>query len=199
MESIILASSSRRRQNFFRLLGLPFAVMAPEIDETPARGMSPRQASEDLAKRKIQITIERLKKKKQEEAAKWIFSADTMIVLDGKIFGKPKNRIDAGAMLRSLAGRRHEVVTSMALYDGYENKIDCRSVTCEVTFAALSPAEIEWYLKTGEWQGAAGGYQLQSLGGCLVKSINGSPSAVAGLPLYDFYAMLRDNGYRIGA
>ena len=199
MEPIILASSSQRRHNFFRLLGLPFTVMPPEIDETPVRGFSPRQVSEDLAIRKIQATVESLKNKKDENAANWIFAADTMVVLNGKIRGKPKNRSDAAAMLHSLAGHRHEVITSMALYNRENEKTDCRSVTCEVTFAQLSPAEIEWYLKMGEWQGAAGAYQMQSLGGCLIKSINGSPSAVAGLPLHDFYVMLRGNGYHIGA
>ena len=197
MEPIILASGSRRRQNFFRLLGLPFTVVLSEIDETPQKGLSPRQAAEDLALKKVQAVIEKLKKKKKDESEqpKWVFAADTIVVLDGRIYGKPKNRIDAGAMLRSLSGRNHEVVTAMALYDINEEKTDCRSVTCEVTFAPLTPAEIEWYLKTGEWQGAAGGYQLQSLGACLVKGINGSPGTVAGLPLRDFCVMLRDNGY----
>jgi septum formation protein len=102
-------------------------------------------------------------------------------------------------MLRVFAGRKHEVITAMALCNRRTGKTDCRSVSSEVEFAPLTDAEIEWYLDTGEWQGAAGAYQMQGLAGCLIKLINGSPSCVAGLPLYDFYVMLRDNGYHYGA
>jgi len=129
----------------------------------------------------------------------WIFGADTIVVLDGKIYGKPSDRREAGNMLRSLTGRRHEVITAMALHNRQKGTTDCKSTACEVEFAQLSADEIEWYLDTGEWQGAAGAYRLQEMGGCLVKEVKGSPSAVAGLPLYDFYAMLRDNGYPYGA
>ena len=178
-------------------MGLPFTVVPAEIDETPQKGLSPRQAAEELALRKTTAVVDKLKKRRQN--ADWVFGADTVVVLDGKIYGKPGNRIAAGQMLRSLAGRRHEVVTAMALYNGRKEETDRLSVTAEVVFAPLSGAEIEWYLGTGEWQGAAGAYRLQGLGGCLIKSINGSPSAVAGLPLRDFYVMLRNNGYPFGA
>jgi septum formation protein len=102
-------------------------------------------------------------------------------------------------MLSKLAGKQHEVITAMALQNVLKNKTDCRSVSCDVKFASLTEEEIEWYLDMGEWEGAAGAYRLQERGGCLIKSINGSPSAVAGLPLHDFYVMLKDNGYRFGA
>jgi septum formation protein len=178
-------------------LRLPFTFIPSQIDETPQKGLSPRQAAEHLALRKTQAVVNKVKK--QQDAADWVFGADTIVVLDGKIYGKPANRISAGQMLRSLAGRRHEVVTAMALCNRRTDNTDCRSVTCEVIFAPLSRAEIEWYLNTGEWQGAAGGYQLQGAGGCLIKGITGSPSAVAGLSLRDFYVMLGDNGYQFGA
>jgi septum formation protein len=87
----------------------------------------------------------------------------------------------------------------MALLNVLNNKTDCRSVSCEVQFAPLSAGEIEWYLDSDEWQGAAGAYRLQEMGGCLIQSISGSPSAVAGLPLHEFYVILRDNGYQFGA
>jgi septum formation protein len=204
MEPIILASASPRRQDFFRLLGLPFTVMPADIDETPLPGLNPRQMAEDLARRKTAavvtaVTTAVAEKQEQGDMPQWIFGADTIVVLDGEIFGKPPDRNAAGIMLKRLAGHRHEVITAMVLYNGRTRGTDCRSVSCEVAFTPLSEAEIEWYLDTGEWEGAAGAYRLQELGACFIESINGSPSAVAGLSLHDFYGMLRDNGYRFGA
>jgi septum formation protein len=193
MEPIILASASPRRQDFFRLLGLPFTCIPAEIDETPPPGLTPRQVAEDLAQRKTQTIVEK------QPSAPWVFGADTIVVLDGEIIGKPADRNAAETMLKRLAGQRHEVITAMALYNGQRQNIDCRSVSCEVAFAPLNDAEITWYLDTGEWEGVAGSYRLQGLGACFITLINGSPSAVAGLSLHDFYVMLKDNGYRFGA
>ena len=196
MEPIILASESPRRRNFFSLLNLPFTCIPSMLDETTQPGLSPRQAAEDLAIRKTQAIVEKLA---ISHSPKWIFGADTIVVLDGTIYGKAADRDAARVMLGRLAGRRHEVITAMALYNGYKKEIDCRSVSCDVDFAPLSAPEIEWYLDTGEWKGAAGSYQLQGFGGCIVQAIHGSPSAVAGLSLHDFYVMLRDNSYPFGS
>jgi septum formation protein len=206
MEPIILASSSPRRQEFFRQLGLPFTCMPSMIDETPQQGLSPRQATEVIALQKVMAIVEKLEiekpkiellnmEKPDTEPPHWVFGADTIVVLDGCLIGKAANRDAAGAMLAQLAGRTHEVITAMVLYNRREKRADCRSVSAEVSFAPLSAAEIEWYLDTGEWEGAAGSYQLQGMGACLVSSIHGSPSAVAGLPIFDFCVMLKDNGY----
>ena len=200
MESIILASGSPRRQEFFRLLGLPFTCIPAAIDETPPEGLGPGQAAGNIALRKVTAVAEKLARNEPvPPGSRFIFGADTIVVLEGGIFGKPSDRGAAGQMLGRLAGRRHEVITAMALYNMKEKTTDCRSVSCEVEFAPLTDAEIAWYLDTGEWEGAAGAYRLQEAGGCLIRSVHGSPSAVAGLPLHDFYVMLRDNGYRIGA
>ncbi|MDR0289878.1 MAG: Maf family protein [Treponema sp.] len=196
MEPIILASGSPRRQEFFRLLALPFVCMPSMIDETPLAGLNPRQATEELALRKTMSVVARLER---ESPPEWVFGADTVVVLGGEVFGKPGSRDAARAMLERLAGRSHEVITAMALYNGRVKKTDCRSAVAEVRFAPLAAADIEWYLGTGEWEGAAGAYRLQELGAVLIESIKGSPSAVAGLPLRDFYVMLSDNGYSFGA
>jgi len=193
MERITLASASPRRLDFFRLLGLPFDCEPADIDETPPPGLSPRQVAEDLALKKTLAVVGRT------SANRWVFGADTVVALDGGIRGKPEDRDEARRTLGLLSGRRHEVTTAMALHDRLRGETDLRSATCEVEFAPLSPDEIEWYLETGEWQGAAGAYRLQERGACLIKSINGSPSAVAGLPLREFYVMLSENGYRLGA
>jgi len=195
MEPIILASASPRRQDFFRLMGLPFTRVPAMIDETPPAGLNPRQAAEEIARRKALAVAER---PRTGDPPPWVFAADTIVVLENEIFGKPADRDGARRMLERLAGRRHEVITAMALYNGRLKTANCRSKTSEVAFAPLAGAEIEWYLDTGEWEGAAGAYQLQGLGACLIEAVNGSPSGVAGLPLYDFYAMLRDNGFPYG-
>ena len=168
------------------------------IDETRREGLEPGQFAEGLALKKA-LAVAGKTGEGHDAAVLWVFGADTIVVLDGKIYGKPEDRADARKMLSGLSGRRHEVITAMALCNRRTGKNDCRSVSSEVEFAPLAGAEIEWYLDTGEWRGAAGAYQMQGLGGCLVKQINGSPSCVAGLPLFDFYAMLRDNGYHYGA
>jgi len=198
MEPIILASESPRRRDFFKLMGLPFTCIPAMIDESYQEGMKPEQFALEMAVNKV-LAIAAKTDDDRIAAAQWIFGADTIVVLDGKIFGKPTDKADAKRMLRLFAGRRHGVITAMALHDRHTGKTDCRSVSSEVEFAPFTEAEIEWYADTGEWQGAAGAYQMQGLGGCLVKSIKGSPSCVAGLPLHDFYVMLRDNGYPFGA
>jgi septum formation protein len=192
MEPIILASGSLRRQEYFRLLGLPFNIMPSMLDETPRADQSPREYTEDMAVRKINKIIDQLRGRMPY----WICGADTVISVDGEIFGKAADRDKAMAMLEKLRGREHEVSTSVALFNGKTQTIDCRSVQSSVTFAPLSEGEIDWYLNTGEWQGVAGGYKIQGLGGCFVTSIKGSYSAIVGLPLREFYVMLLENGYQ---
>ncbi|MDR2101133.1 MAG: Maf family protein [Treponema sp.] len=194
MEPIILASGSLRRQEYFRLLGLPFNIMPSQIDETYEEGLSPREIAENLAVRKVNKIIELLK----GQTPPWICGADTVISLDGHIFGKPLDRDDAQRMLLKIQGRDHEVVTAVALFNGKEKSLDCRSVTSIVSFAPLRESEIEWYLNTGEWQGVAGAYKIQGLANCFVSSIKGSFSAIVGLPLHEFYVMLIENGYLYG-
>ena len=194
MEPIILASESPRRQEIFRLLGLPFSCIPSNVDESFEPGMDARSVTEELALRKVKRIAETLK----DEDPPWICGADTLIALDGEIYGKPVDRADAGNMLRSFQGRTHEVISGLALYNGRSETFDCRSVVSSVTFAPLSEGEIEWYLDSGEWQGAAGSYKIQGLASCFISEISGSYSSIVGLPIREFYAILRDNGYPYG-
>ena len=195
VEPIILASGSLRRQEYFKLMGLPFSISPAAIDEEEGNITDPVQAAQDRAVRKVNKVIELM----AGRLPWWICGADTIVSVDGGIYNKPTDRDNARDMLRSLSGREHSVITAMALYNGKTKKIDCRSASCRVQFADLSDGEIEWYLDTGEWQEVAGAYRIQGLAGLFIKSISGSPSTVVGLPLHDFYAMLRDNGYQYGA
>ena len=194
MEPIILASGSLRRQEYFRLLGLPFSIMPSHIDETPIPGSDTRAQAEDIAVRKVNEVARLL----DGRLPPWILAADTLIAVDGKVFGKPANKEEARTMLATLAGREHRVVTAMALYNGKSRSVDCRSVESLVRFASLTEAEMEWYLDTGEWQGVAGGYRIQGLAACFVSAVEGSYSSIVGLPMHEFYVMLRENGYPYG-
>jgi len=198
MEQIILASESPRRRDFFKLMALPFTCVPAMIDETRREGLEPGPFARDMALKKT-LSVAEKTDEGPDAAIQWVFGADTIVVLDGKIYGKPTDRADAKKMLKMFSGKKHEVITAMALCNRQTGRTDCRAVSSEVEFAPLTDAEIDWYLDTGEWRGAAGAYQMQGLAGCLIKLINGSPSCVAGLPLYDFYVMLKDNGYRFGA
>ena len=180
------------------MLGLPFTVLPAMIEEVPVEGLGPRQTAEDFAVKKTRRVIELAQNGADTPRACWICGADTIVSLDGAIFGKPAGREDAKVTLGRLANREHAVISAVALYNGRKETIDCRSVSSAVTFAALSDAEIEWYLDTGEWQGVAGAYRIQGLAGCFISSVTGSPGAVAGLPLRELYGMLRDNGYPYG-
>jgi septum formation protein len=195
MEPIILASGSLRRQEYFKLLGLPFNIMPAKLDERPKPGQAPGDYTRDMAVRKINAIVTQL----NGRIPQWICGADTVIAVDGEIFGKPSSRSDAMAMIERLSGREHEVFTTVALFNGKTRNIDCRTVESQVRFTPLSPGEIEWYLNTGEWQGVAGSYKIQGMGGCFVVSIKGSYSAIVGLPLHEFYDMLIRNGYQYGA
>jgi septum formation protein len=194
MEPIILASGSLRRQEYFRLMGQPFSIMPSPIDEGEHETLPPRERAEELAVRKVNSIVELL----SGRLPNWIFGADTLLSVDGEVYGKPADREDAHRMLSTLQGRSHEVITAMALYSGKSKNIDCRSVGSTVTFAPLSPEDIAWYLDTGEWQGVAGAYKLQGLAGCFVAGIHGSYSGIVGLPLHEFYVMLKENGYSYG-
>lgn len=195
MEPIILASGSLRRQEYFKLLGLPFNIMPSYVDETPQMDISHKEQAEQIAERKVRKILEVL----DGRLPLWILGADTMISIDNTVFGKPADRQEAYTMLKTLSGRTHEVITAMALYVGREKRIALKSVTSKVRFSTLSPEEIEWYLDTGEWQGVAGAYQIQGLASCFISYIEGSYSGIVGLPIHEFYGMLRENGYPYGA
>ncbi|MDR2478597.1 MAG: Maf family protein [Treponema sp.] len=195
MEPIILASESPRRQEYFRLLGLPFSVVPAKIDERAVTATGPRKLAETLAVKKVQEVAERIRR---GQGPRWIFGADTIVAIGREVFGKPEDRNDAARILGRLSGRGHKVITAMALYNTETETISRREAVCTVTFARLSVEEINWYLDTEEWQGAAGGYRLQGRGGCFITSVKGSPSNVVGLPLRDFYDMLKSNGYPYG-
>jgi septum formation protein len=195
MEPIILASGSPRRQEFFKLLGLPFTVCVSQADESFEQGSPPGEITAELAQRKVRAADVKM----AGRSPQWICGADTVVALDGEILGKPKDREDASRMLHLLSGREHSVWSSVALYRSPTGEMKTRTVESHVRFAELSESEIEWYLDTGEWQGVAGGYKIQGLAACLVEGIDGSYTNIVGLPLHQFYDMMKEMGYPYGA
>ena len=194
MESIILASGSLQRQEYFRLLDLPFSIMPPAIEESYDENCEPQKIVKDIAVRKITKIVELL----CDRTPPWICSADTIVCINKQILGKPSDREDARRMLNMLQGKEHEVITAVALCRGWDGHILCRSSESVVSFVQLDEKEIEWYLDTGEWQGASGAYKIQGLAGCYISCIKGSYSGIVGLPLHELYAMLRAGGYPYG-
>ncbi|MDR2481912.1 MAG: Maf family protein [Spirochaetaceae bacterium] len=194
MESIILASGSPRRQEYFKMLGIPFRIMPPRLDESYADGMPPDEFSRTMAVKKIDKILSQLNGK----LPLWIFAADTIISFEGKVLGKSVTREEASETLKKLSGREHDIITSCALFSGEKNATDCRTVSTNIQFADIPPSTLEWYLDTGEWQGTAGSYKIQGIAGCFISKITGSFSSAVGLPLREFYLMLIENGYVYG-
>ena len=194
MEPIILASSSPRRQEILKMLKIPYRVIMPNIDETISTMLSHDEIPELLAREKVLAVIRSLP---VGQEIPWVLGADTIISFDGKIYGKPENQDQAFEFLKAFQGKTHKVITALVLYNGKTKETTSRVSSTEVTFAPMSDEEIQWYIDTGEWHGAAGGYRIQSLASVFVKELKGSYSGVIGLPIFELYDMLKEQGYSI--
>ncbi len=172
---LLLASSSPRRLDLLRALGLAPEVRPADVDETLLPGEDPHDAAERLARAKAAVVAA------SAPPGTVVLAADTIVVLDGAALGKPKDDEDARRMLRALRGRAHDVVTGVALArDG--TLVSGREVT-QVVFAPMTDEEVDAYVASGEPSDKAGAYALQGLGGLFVERISGTPSNVIGLPL----------------
>lgn len=182
---IILCSGSPRRKSLLESIGINFTVYKPDVDESRKDNESPEEYTKRLARSKCEEGM-----RKYPDGV--IISADTIVVADGEILGKPSDRSDAVRMLRELSGREHEVITSVAL--SVSGKIAVKSVHTLVKFRALSDGEISAYVKTGESDDKAGGYAVQGLGSLMIEGINGDYYNVVGLPLCTLGGMMRAEG-----
>lgn len=173
-KKLILASKSPRRRGFFDMLGLDYTATSPDIDESADHALSPREYVEQLAKSKA-LAI--------DENDAFIIAADTVVVQDGVILGKPKDKRDAEAMLRSYSDSSHEVITGFAIR--HEGKIVCHSTLTKVYFKKLTDEQIFSYINTDEPYDKAGGYGIQGIAGLFIYKIDGDYNNVVGLPLCD--------------
>jgi septum formation protein len=188
---IVLASSSPRRRELLTLIGIGHTVAPADIDETPFDDEPPRAHAERLARAKAAVIAER-----DPDAV--VVAADTIVVVDGDILGKPRDDAMAAGMLRRLSGRAHVVLTAVAVARGTRTASGVEAV--EVSFRALSDEEIDRYIATREPMDKAGAYGIQGFGATIVDRIDGDYFAVMGLALGRMVRLMADVGveYRFG-
>ncbi|UUD65555.1 septum formation inhibitor Maf [Pseudomonas seleniipraecipitans] len=186
MATLYLASASPRRRELLTQIGVPFLTQVVPIDETPQAGESPATYVERLARAKAAAVLSIL----PERDGAVVLGSDTAVVLDGRILGKPVDRADALATLAALSAREHQVLTAVALIS--ETRAAARVVTSTVRFKPLSQTQIEAYWATGEPRDKAGSYGIQGLAAVFVSQMQGSYSAVVGLPLCETAELLAE-------
>jgi septum formation protein len=185
---IILASASPRRSEILESLGVKFNAVSSNVDERPHVDESPADYIIRIARSKV-ISVAR-----QYESG-LVIGADTVVVLDSKILGKPTDDDEARLMLESLAGRWHAVMTGVALYDTTTKREVVDFEKTLVRFASLSATEIDWYIATGEHKDKAGAYGIQGSAGLFVEEIAGNYHNVVGLPIPLVYRLAKRLGY----
>ncbi|MDX6575935.1 MAG: nucleoside triphosphate pyrophosphatase [Blastocatellia bacterium] len=182
LPKIILASASPRRAEILRSVNWPFETLPTDIDETREPG-------------EVAVAyVQRLARAKAESAARrcpgaTIVGADTVVLINQQILGKPRDQSDAREMLRQLSGEWHQVLTGIALVDPSASRVACQ--TTEVKFAVMSRDEIDWYVSSGEPEDKAGAYAIQGLGARFIEEIRGDYFNVVGLPVRLLYEMVQ--------
>ena len=184
MKPLYLASGSPRRRELLTQIGVAFTTVGADIDETPLDQESPSAYVERLARGKAEAGRRAL----QPSMDGCVLGADTAVVLDGRILGKPLDQADSVAMLMALSGRDHEVLTAIAVLDG--QRCESRVVRSRVRFRAITEQEALAYWASGEPRDKAGSYGIQGLGAVFVAGLEGSYSAVVGLPLCETAELL---------
>jgi septum formation protein len=184
---LILASASPRRRELLDLLGVSYRCIPAHVDESQRAGETPPSYVRRVAQEKA-LAVAGL----HAGSADVVLAADTTVVLDDTVLGKPRDHADAREMLARLSGRRHAVFTAVCLHSG--SGLHCELVKTEVEFMVLSRDVCEAYLASAEPWDKAGAYGIQGLGGALVRSIQGSYSNVVGLPLCETWQLLSANG-----
>jgi len=185
---IILASASPRRAELLRQIGVAFELVPSQIDERAHPDEAPADYITRIARAKV-IAVAR------ERKCGLVIGADTVVVLEGRMIGKPDHEADAQRLLRQLSGKWHAVMTGVALYDAATRREVADYEKTLVKFAQLTDREIEWYVGTSEPMDKAGAYGIQGLGGLFVDEIAGNYYNVVGLPIPLVYRLARRLGY----
>ena len=185
---LLLASASPRRRELLERVGVPVEVQPADIDESTRDGESPEAYVARLARAKATAIARR--------SGRWVLAADTTVAIGGAILGKAETADEAADMLRRLSGRTHRVLTAFALIGERDGEPCVREglVASDVAMVELDAATLADYLASGEWRGKAGAYAIQGIGAALVSAVHGSVTNVAGLPLAEVIAALREAG-----
>ena len=186
---MILASNSQRRQEILKDAGFNFKVITNDIEEISDKKIITEKIL-DIAEKKLESIA-------KNNVNEFILAADTIVELNGKIFGKPKNREEAFKFLKALSGNIHKVITAYVFKNISKNILIKEVVTSEVKFLELDDEIINWYLDTGEPFDKAGAYGIQGKGRALVEKINGDYFSIMGFPISNFLENLRKIGYKI--
>jgi len=186
LPNLILASASPRRRELLGGLGLRFTIRAVDLDETPRPGEAPDETVLRLAREKAAA---------QAHPGELVLAADTVVVIDGELLGKPRDPEDARRMLGRIAGREHTVLTAVALEEPGRDRRAVEMAASRVRMAPLTPERIEWYVATGEPLDKAGSYAVQGIGALFVEEIFGNYTNVVGLPLPLTLRLVRELGY----
>jgi septum formation protein len=184
---LILASNSPRRRHLLAQAGLNFSVIPSNVDEQKVSMSDPNDCVRELAESKA-MDISR------KHPDRWVIGADTIVIIEQQILGKPDSKDAARNMLRRLSGKTHQVYTGFCICCKREKRLFSDVVKTDVRFKELSDREIEWYIQTGEPFDKAGGYGIQGLGVFLVERINGSYTNVVGLPVCEVMSFLIKEG-----
>jgi septum formation protein len=187
MTPLVLASQSPRRRELLAVLGIPFSIMAAEIDETPRGGETPEDYVARLAREKGSEVASRI-------SGSLVLAADTTVSIEGEILGKPADAAEAARMLGKLSGRRHSVYTAVCLIDQTRNAVHEGVERTEVWFRPLSEAEILDYIRRENVLDKAGAYAIQGLASIYVAKIEGNYSNVMGLPMPLVFDLLKRCG-----
>ncbi len=208
---LVLASASPRRKELLERIGFAVKIVPAEIEEVMEPEEDPTEFVKRMSRSKVLSVVNRLKGtmathaenqgqqnvgrgKKREGPDRWVVGADTIVVVDGEVMGKPTSPDEAFDMLQKLSGRDHTVVTGFCVFDLIKNKEGIQAVVSTVRFKRMSRREIEKYLSVGESTDKAGAYGIQGVGSYLIDSIIGSYTNVVGLPLCQLMEMFEEMG-----
>lgn len=195
MHTLVLASQSPRRRELLSKAGFEFEVASVEISEIPKENLSLHEQIEGIASDKAEALVQSPKLPKKQNIL--VLSADTVVVIDGQILGKPRDLSESESHIRRLSGRTHQVITGVCLWDLGTDKKVVTHETADVTFRKLPDDEIRAYVESRDGMDKAGAYGIQSVGATFITELKGSLENVMGLPVALVERLIKEHGWQV--